>query len=127
MTDATLALPKRAAPLSRLVVGLIVLALLASLPLVGTSYAINLVIEVLIFAIFAMSLDLLLGYTGLISFGHAAFFGVGAYVAIILATRIGFGIWPALAAGVVLAAATAAVIGTCCVQLSGVTFFMLTL
>jgi branched-chain amino acid transport system permease protein len=128
MTAAAIALPKRGAPsLPRILVALVVLALLAALPLVGTSYAINLVIEVLIFAIFAMSLDLLLGYTGLISFGHAAFFGVGAYAAIILATRFGFGIWPALAAAVVVAAATAAVIGTCCVQLSGVTFFMLTL
>jgi branched-chain amino acid transport system permease protein len=128
MAEAALALPKRAAPsLPRLVVALVVLALLAALPLVGTSYAVNLVIEVLIFAIFAMSLDLLLGYTGLISFGHAAFFGVGAYAAVVLATQLGFGIWPALAAGVVLTAAVAAVIGYCCVQLSGVTFFMLTL
>jgi branched-chain amino acid transport system permease protein len=128
MTEAVIALPKRSAsPLPRIIVGLVVLALLAALPLVGTSYAINLVIEVLIFAIFAMSLDLVLGYTGLISFGHAAFFGVGAYAAIILATQLGFGIWPALAAGIVVAAAVAAVIGACCVRLGGVSFIMLTL
>jgi branched-chain amino acid transport system permease protein len=126
--DGVIALPKRATPApARLVVGLVVLALLATLPLVGNSYAINLAIEVLIFAIFAMSLDLLLGYTGLISFGHAAFFGVGAYAAIILSTRLGLGIWPALAAGIVVAAAAAAVIGACCVRLGGVSFIMLTL
>jgi branched-chain amino acid transport system permease protein len=127
-TEEVIALRKSsAAPLSRLLVGIVLVALLAALPLVSSSYAINLAIEVLIFAIFAMSLDLLLGYTGLISFGHAAFFGVGAYAAIILATRLGFGIWPALVAGVVVAAAAAAVIGACCVRLGGVSFIMLTL
>lgn len=49
-------------------------------PYIVRSYILSLGIEVLIFAIFAMSLDLLLGYTGLPSFGHAAFFGVGAYI-----------------------------------------------
>jgi branched-chain amino acid transport system permease protein len=128
MTAAAIAVPKTSAKsLPRTLVALVVLALLAALPLIGSSYTVNLVIEALIFAIFAMSLDLLLGYTGLISFGHAAFFGVGAYAAIILATQMGFGIWPALAAAVVMAAATAAVIGACCVQLSGVSFIMLTL
>ncbi len=49
-------------------------------PFIVRSYVLSLGIEVLIFAIFAMSLDLLLGYTGLPSFGHAAFFGLGAYI-----------------------------------------------
>ena len=49
-------------------------------PFIARSYYLSLAIEVLAFAIFAMSLDLLLGYTGLPSFGHAAFFGLGAYV-----------------------------------------------
>ena len=49
-------------------------------PFAATAYSLSLGIEVLIFAIFAMSLDLLLGYTGLPSFGHAAFFGLGAYI-----------------------------------------------
>ena len=49
-------------------------------PFIVRSYWLSLGIEVLIFAIFAMSLDLLLGYTGLPSFGHAAFFGLGAYI-----------------------------------------------
>jgi branched-chain amino acid transport system permease protein len=128
MTETALALPKRStSPLPWLVVAVVVLAALAALPLVGSSYATNLVIEVMIFAIFAMSLDLLLGYTGLISFGHAAFFGVGAYAAIILATQLGFGVWAGLAAGIGLAAAAAAIIGYCCVRLGGVSFIMLTL
>lgn len=49
-------------------------------PFVTTTYILSLGIEVLIFAIFAMSLDLLIGYTGLPSLGHAAFFGLGAYI-----------------------------------------------
>jgi branched-chain amino acid transport system permease protein len=55
-------------------------------PFVVRSYVLSLGIEVLIFAIFAMSLDLLLGYTGLPSFGHAAFFGLGAYFAAYLSS-----------------------------------------
>ena len=55
-------------------------------PFVVRSYVLSLGIEFLIFAIFAMSLDLLLGYTGLPSFGHAAFFGLGAYFAAYLSS-----------------------------------------
>ena len=46
-----------------------------------------------IFAIFAMSLDLLLGYTGLMSLGHAAFFGLGAYVVVVLGAHFGLNAW----------------------------------
>ena len=54
-------------------------------PFIVRSYVLSLAIEVLIFAVFAMSLDLLLGYTGLASLGHAAFFGLGAYIVAYLA------------------------------------------
>ncbi|MEK7311744.1 MAG: branched-chain amino acid ABC transporter permease, partial [Chloroflexota bacterium] len=57
-----------------------VMILLIVFPRFATSYLISLLTDVLIFAIFAMSLDLLLGYTGLASFGHAAFFGLGGYL-----------------------------------------------
>ncbi len=57
-----------------------IILLALAYPFVVRSYYLSLGIEVLIFAIFAMSLDLLLGYTGLPSFGHAAFFGLGAYI-----------------------------------------------
>jgi branched-chain amino acid transport system permease protein len=64
------------------------LALIALVyPFVVRSYFLSLAIEVLIFAIFAMSLDLLLGYTGLPSFGHAAFYGFGAYLLAYTASR----------------------------------------
>ncbi|HEX7589344.1 MAG TPA: branched-chain amino acid ABC transporter permease, partial [Anaerolineae bacterium] len=53
--------------------------LLIGLPFASSSFVVTILSEVLIFSIFAMSLDLLIGYTGLVSFGHAAFFGIGAY------------------------------------------------
>ena len=106
--------------------GLLALAAMLAFPFLVTDYPRALVAEIYIFAIFAMSLDLLLGFTGLMSLGHAAFFGLGAYAVAILAT-LGVNAWPALAAGVVLAAGGAAVIGFFCVRSSGIPFLMLTL
>ncbi len=83
--------------------------------------------EIAIFAIFAMSLDLLVGYAGMVSLGHAAFFGIGAYVT---AGLTGLAGWPLIAAmptAVVAAGLAAAVIGFFCVRLGGVFFIMITL
>ena len=63
---------------------LAVFALLAAVPLLGESFYTELLAKTLVLAIFAMSLDLLVGFTGLVSFGHAAYFGVAAYVAALL-------------------------------------------
>lgn len=122
--------PSAAGPPSRAVTWTlyaVALVLLAFLPLYGGSYLVNLVTEVLIFGIFAMSLDLLLGYTGLASFGHAAFFGLGAYAAIILGTTFGWGPWIGMAGGIVVATLGAAIIGAFCTRVSGIPFLMLTL
>src|ERR1043166_1517467 len=108
------------------IAGLIALVALLALPFAVSDYSRALVAEIFIFAIFAMSLDLLLGFTGLMSLGHAAFFGLGAYAVAILAA-LGVNAWPALAAGVVLAAGGAAAIGFFCVRASGIPFLMLTL
>jgi branched-chain amino acid transport system permease protein len=96
-------------------------------PFLVTDYPRALIAEIYIFAIFAMSLDLLLGFTGLMSLGHAAFFGLGAYAVAILGTLFGINAWLALAAGIVVAAGGAALIGFFCVRLSGIPFLMLTL
>jgi branched-chain amino acid transport system permease protein len=96
-------------------------------PFLVADYPRALVAEVYVFAIFAMSLDLLLGFTGLMSLGHAAFFGLGAYAVAILGTLFGVNAWLALVAGVLLAAAGAALIGFFCVRASGIPFLMLTL
>ena len=81
--------------------GLAVLALLLALPFFLTDYPRALVSEIFIFAIFAMSLDLLVGFTGLLSLGHAAFFGLGAYSVAVLGAQYGIDPWLGLFAGVV--------------------------
>ena len=90
-------------------------------------YLQNVLTEVLIFGIFAMSLDLLIGYTGLLSFGHAAFWGVGAYTAGIVATRYGDNLLVTLPAGVLAAGALAIPMGALSIRSSGIYFLMLTL
>lgn len=99
---------------------------LALVPLAG-DYTASLVAEVLVFAIFAMSLDLLVGYTGLMSFGHAAFFGLSAYTVTMLGVHLGVNGWVGLAAGVALSTLAALVIGFFCIRTSGISFLMLTM
>jgi branched-chain amino acid transport system permease protein len=101
--------------------------MLAALPFFITDYPRALITEIFIFAIFAMSLDLLLGFTGLMSLGHAAFFGLGAYAVGVLGTQFGLNAWLGLIAGVGIAAAAAALIGFFCVRTGGIPFLMLTL
>jgi branched-chain amino acid transport system permease protein len=105
--------------------------ILAVLPLValstGGSYLISLGARVMIFAIAAVALDLLLGYGGLISFGHAAFIGLGAYaVGILAAHGIGDALI-ALPAALALSALYAFLTGIVCLRTSGVYFIMITL
>src|SRR6266480_3260689 len=94
-----------------LVVAGAVLALGVIAPLTN-SFVILLITRALILAILAMSLDILLGYTGLPSLGQAAYLGVGAYLTAILATRYDFGLgwsfWLVIVLGILLGAATAA-------------------
>jgi branched-chain amino acid transport system permease protein len=82
--------------------------------------------EIWLFAIFGLGANLLLGYTGLLSFGQATFFGSAAYVAGWLMKIHGVNAFLALAAGVGVGAASAAVVGYLCVQRSGLYFIMLT-
>jgi branched-chain amino acid transport system permease protein len=65
--------------------------------------------EILVFGVFAMSLDLLLGYGGLPSLGHAAYFGTAAYVAAVFSARLGAPVWAAVPAGLVASVAAAAI------------------
>ena len=82
--------------------------------------------EIWIFAIFGLGLNLLLGYTGLLSFGQATFFGSAGYVAGYLLKHYGVGVPLVLAIGIVVGALTAAVVGYLCVQRAGLYFIMLT-
>lgn len=107
---------------------LVVLALvLASVPLWAPRFWIYIATQALIFAIFAMSLDLLVGYAGLPSFGHAAFYGVGAYACALLALGHVDGLVPLLLAGALGAGLVALPIGALSLRTSGIYFLMLTL
>ncbi|MBI5029611.1 MAG: branched-chain amino acid ABC transporter permease [Chloroflexi bacterium] len=108
-------------------IALVVLIVLVLLPFATGSYIIKTVTEVLIFGIFAMSLDLLLGYTGLVSFGHAAFFGIGAYAAGYLALRISPNLLVTMPLTLVIVIIAALIIGYFSIRASGVYFLMLTL
>lgn len=100
--------------------------LLAAVPLVATQYVSILATEVLLLGLFALSFNLLFGYTGLLSFGHAAYFAVGGYTTALLLVRG----WPLPGALVVAAAAATAaafVLGWLSVRRGEIYFSMLTL
>jgi branched-chain amino acid transport system permease protein len=90
-------------------------------------FYVSLASRVLIYAIAATSLNLALGYGGMVSFGHAAFFGAGAYVVGILAVEGVRSAWIAWPAGIAVAAAAAALIGALSLRTRGVYFIMITL
>ncbi|MHA6346108.1 ABC transporter permease [Roseivivax sp. CAU 1761] len=110
----------------RLIVTLLIAAL-ATVPLWGDNFAVVLVTDILIFCLFAASLHFLLGQGGLVSFGHAAFFGGGAYAAALFVTYAGTPMELALILAPLGAGLAAVVIGWVCLRSTGVYFAMLTL
>ncbi|MGK5173912.1 branched-chain amino acid ABC transporter permease [Geodermatophilus sp. CPCC 205761] len=117
---------RRNRPLA-VVLGLALVAVLAAVPLFVDPFGTNTVSRMLVFALFAMSLDLLVGLTGLPSLGHAAWFGIGAYTAGLVAIHwTAEGVVTVLAAAVAGAVAAAAT-GWLAVRSGGVFFLMLTL
>ena len=104
-----------------------VVVLLAALPLLGGNYALSVGAEIAIFVIFAASLHFLMAVGGLASFGHAAYFGLGAYGVALLGKMAGLPMIACLLLGPLLGALGAAMFGFFAVQLSGVYFAMLTL
>ena len=113
---------------------LIVAVLLAAVAILvphTTSFVVLLTTRAMCFAILAMSVDLLLGFTGLSSMGQAAYFGVGAYLTAILATKyhvgLGWDFWLVVILGMLFGAALAALFGLFAMRASGVYFLMITL
>lgn len=113
---------------------LVVVAVLAAVALIiphTTSFVILIVTRVLAFSILVMSLDLLLGFTGLASLGQAAYLGVGAYLTAILATRyqmgLGYDFWLVIVLGMIGGALLAAVFGLLALRATSVYFLMITL
>ena len=108
-----------------LVLGLIALA---AFPFVGSEFYQQMVARMMILAIFAMSLDLLQGVTGLVSLGHAAFFGLGGYALALVSSDNGaIGLWWSLPLAMLVAAVAALIIGFFVVRTRGIYFIMVTL
>ena len=87
----------------------------------------GMLIQVFILAVFAMSYDILMGYTGILSFGHALFFGTGAYTIGILLKHAGWDLGSAFVAVIVIAIMQSLVVGLLSLRVSGVYFAMVTL
>jgi branched-chain amino acid transport system permease protein len=98
-----------------------------ALPVFGDAYAVKVATEVLVFALAAFSLNFLVGNGGIVSFGHAAYFGLGAYAAGLLVTKGGVPMEPALIAAPLAGGAFAALFGFFVVRLTGIYLAMLTL
>lgn len=106
----------------------LVLLLALTLPLwAGGVYYVNLASQVLIAAIFALSLNLLVGYAGLVSLGHAAWLGLSAYVSSWVMLNLGWGHGPAALAAVAATTTLAGLFGVVALRASGISFLMITL
>lgn len=101
--------------------------LLALAPPLLTSYWVGLITQMIIFAILAMSLDILLGYTGLPSLGHAGIFGVAAYAVAVLSTSYHAGFWTTFGGGIVIGTLVSALLGLLVSHVRQVYFLMITL
>ena len=108
---------------------LLVLASLAAFPFYGSEFYIEVVARILILAIFAMSLDLLVGFTGLVSLGHAAYFGIAAYLVVMLSPTdfSAANLWVVFPLSVLGAALAAFVVGLFVLRTKGIYFIMVTL
>ncbi|MEY8841027.1 ABC transporter permease [Cribrihabitans sp. XS_ASV171] len=102
-------------------------AVLALSPLAVADFTTILLVDVMVATLFAVSLHFMMGVGGMVSFGHAAYFGVGAYGAAMAVKYFGLGMLPSMALAPICAAAAALFFGWFCVRLSGVYLAMLTL
>src|SRR3954464_9805868 len=106
---------------------IVALVLLVALPLVAGEFYINLASQVLIFAVFAASINLLLGYGGLATLGHASYLGVSAYLSALVALKLGLGHWVAAPAALAGTTLMAGLFGLIALRATGLGFLMLTL
>ncbi|SDQ22325.1 ABC transporter permease [Natronobacterium texcoconense] len=118
-------------PETRKRLGFAMVGLLALVPLgAGTlysTYAVTLMIEILIWGLFALSLDFVMGYTGLVSLGHALFYALGAYAVALVLVHVSQSAFVAVALAIVISAAIAWFVGYLSIRVSGVYFAMITL
>jgi len=106
---------------------IIVVLLLICVPFTGSRYLIDLSTEILVYALFALSLNVIIGFSGNVSFGHAAYFAIGGYANAILLTTYGWPLIFAFPAAIVLSGVAAAFVAYFCTRLTDIYFAMLTL
>ena len=106
---------------------LISLALLISVPLFQSAYLIDVVTEIPIYALFALSLNVIIGYSGNVSFGHAAYFAIGGYTNAILLTSHGWALVPSFVTSILVTMIAAGFVAYFCTRLTNIYFAMLTL
>ncbi len=104
------------------------IALLLLVPfLVKSPYYMHLIVTIAIFSIVTMGLDVVFGYTGEVSIGHSALFGIGAYTAGILAMKMGVGFWPSLVIAPIMAALFGVILALPALRVTGPYLAMVTL
>ncbi len=109
------------------IAAVLLLAVLVLLPSFAGDFYVNLASQILIAAIFALSLNLLVGYGGMTSLGHASYLGVAAYISALLTSRYGWGHGGAALISILGTTATAAFFGVIALRATGLGFLMITL
>lgn len=125
--SASAAADTRASGRSSLALGGAIAAIFALLPLLLSTYQVSVATEILIFALLAMSIDVLAGYAGRTPLGHGAIFGASTYVVLYWTSVLGGSPWVALALGIAAATVLSAVFALLATRVSGVYFLLLTL
>lgn len=107
---------------------IVLLVFAAAFPFFGEKYYVDLMMKIMILSVFALSLELLVGQTGLVSFGHAAFFGIGAYIAALLSPQSEpASFWVLFPAALLAAGLYALAVGALSLRTRGIYFIMVTL
>ena len=105
---------------------LLIIALFIA-PLFFSEFYLTILCEALVMSMLALSFNLLFGYTGQLSFGQAAFYGLGGYAVAMLVTKVHFNFWLSILAGILVAGIIGLIVGYFCVRLRGIYFAVLTL
>lgn len=96
-------------------------------PLFFSEFYLTVLCEALVMSMLALSFNLLFGYMGQLSFGQAAFYGLGGYTVAMLVTKVHFNFWLSILAGILVAGIVGLIVGYFCVRLRGIYFAVLTL
>lgn len=109
-----------------IIIGVLTLAVIL-IPLLASEYYVRLAVEAIILAVFALSLDLIMGYAGIASFGQAAYFGAGGYTLAVVVVHLTHSVWLAVAAAGVVSGLLSLIVGAVSIRAKGIYFAILTL